>query len=293
MLPDLIPDCICIFFDLQDNPVDSPKAFFEALDRQAREQARRDRRVRLPALADDGQVFGDASKWFQALDEVSGNTRILLCLDEFERLESLFPGDRRDLLRLMGLFRATIQHRQNLRLLVSGVAPFDELGSIWNDHFINLRQIRVGHLDQATALDLLMRPLPDFPVDAVPAAVAERIFERTGGQPYLLQLYGSLLVARLNQEHRPTSHVDDVAVVEEEAMSQGTYYFRHTYEVAPPDARHALEELASGRSPAMPIDARRWLMRRGLVTEDGSLAIPVLGAFMRDELGLGESNSAS
>jgi hypothetical protein len=285
MLPALLPDCVCVFFDLQDNPVDSTQAFFQALERQAREQSRRDRRVELPALSDAGS-FGSATEWLQELDRLPGDYRILFCLDEFERMEDLFPGNRQDLLRLMGLFRATIQHRRRLRLLVSGVAPFDELGQIWNDHFINVRELRVGHLDRATATELLRQPLPDFPEGAVPDAVAERVFERTGGQPYLLQLYGSLLIGHLNEQQRRTAELADVAQIEEEAMSQGAYYFRHTYESAPAEPRRALEELAAGRRAAMSPGAQRWLMRRGLVDHAGTLCIPVLGTYMRDELGL-------
>jgi hypothetical protein len=285
MLPALIPQSVCIFFDLQDNPVDSPRAFFEALARQTREQARRDRRLELPPLGVGG-VFSAAGEWLLALDNIESDFRILICFDEFERLEDLFPGDRKDLLQLMSLFRATIQHRRKLRLLVSGVAPFDELGQIWNDHFINLRQIRVGHLDCETAVDLLRHPTPDFAPEAVPEVVAVRIFERTGGQPYLLQLYGSLLVGCLNAEGRRYSAMPDVARVEDEALTQGAYYFRHTYEAAPPAAREALEALASGKHPLMSPSTRRWLKRRGLITDADCLAMPVFGTFLRDELGI-------
>jgi serine/threonine protein kinase len=285
MLPTLLPDCICVFFDLQDNPVDTPAAFFEALERQARDQAKRDRGIDLPRL-EPGPVFSSAMNWMKSLDEIPRDLRVLICIDEFERLEDLFPGSNQDLLRLMGVFRGTIQHRRKLRLMVSGVAPFDELGQVWNDHFINIRQIRVGHLDEETSVDLLTKPVSDFPEDAIPVDLARRIFERTGGQPYLLQLYGSLLVARLNEESRRVARESDLQPVEEEAMIQGAHYFRHSYEVSPPEARQALEELARGGKPEIPRTISRWLGRRGLLSEQGDLAIPVLGAFMREELGL-------
>jgi hypothetical protein len=38
------------------------------------------------------------------------------------------------------------RHRR-LRLLVAGATPFDELGALWNDHFINLREYRLGFFD--------------------------------------------------------------------------------------------------------------------------------------------------
>jgi len=287
MLPAMLPDCACVFFDVQDNAASSIAGFFEALVRRAREQVRAQRGLDLPGL-DSGSTFETATRWFDQLDAINDVNRILISIDEFERLESLFPGDRRDLLRLMGLFRATIQHRHKVRLLVSGVAPFEELGSLWNDHFINVRELSVGHLDEKTSVDLLVRPIPEFPPDAVPEQVARRVFQRTAGQPYLLQLFGTLLINRLNEEQRTTAVPEDVDAVEQEALSQGRYYFGNTYQDAPDTAREALELLARGEAPALSGATRRWLERRWLIDEDGALRTPVLAAFIREELGIAE-----
>jgi hypothetical protein len=285
MLPALLPDAVCVFFDLQDNPVDSPTGFFNALVREAREQARRDRRLDLPPLP-PGAPFEAASEWLRALNDLAGDRRILLCIDEFERLEKLFPGDERDLLKLMGLFRATIQHRRKLRLLVSGAAPFDELGNLWNDHFVNVQEVRLDHLDRATSIELLMRPTPDFPKDAVPAEVAEAVFERTGGQPFLLQAYGSRLISLLNNQERDPNmaRLEDVAVIEEEVLGAWKAYFADIVRGAPDDARAALTALGHGRDEAIDPRARRWLRRRSLLTEDDRLRIPALGAWIRQEI---------
>lgn len=133
----------------------------------------------------------------------------------------------------MGPFRATIQYRRKTRLLVSGVAPFEELGPPWNDRFINLRELRVGHLDETTSVDLLCRPIPEFPPGAVSAEIRKMTYQRTGGQPYLLQLYGTLLINRLNVTNRSAAEPDDVRLIEEEALMQGRYYFENTYKDAP------------------------------------------------------------
>jgi hypothetical protein len=215
---------------------------------------------------------------------MGGNQCTLICIDEFERLEELFPGNRRELLQLMGLLRATIQHRRKVRLLVSGVAPFDELGQVWNDHFINVREITVGHLDRQTTIELLTQPRPDFPATAVSMSVADRIFQRTGGQPYLVQLFGSLLVRYLNEEERSIARLEDLARVEEDVLTQGAYYFRHTYEASPPEGRKGLEQLASGETPQLSARTRRWMRRRWLITDDDRLQIPVLGTFVLDEM---------
>ncbi|MEP6539040.1 MAG: ATP-binding protein [Bryobacteraceae bacterium] len=283
MLPAMLPDCACVFFDLQDNPVSTIPEFFETLVRRAREQVRAQRRVELPAL-EGGGTFETATRWFHQLDEMPNLNRFLISIDEFERLEDLFPGDRRDLLRLMGLFRATIQHRRKVRLLVSGVAPFEELGPLWNDHFINVRELRIGHLDEETSIELLLKPIAEFPPDAVPVEVARRIFERTAGQPYLLQLFGTLLINRLNEQDRTKAVIDDVAAIELEALSQGRYYFGNTYQDAPPAAREVLEAIALGGTTNITGVTRRWLERRWLIDEHGTLRTPVLGAFIREEL---------
>ena len=184
----------------------------------------------------------------------------------------------------MGLFRATIQHRRKVRLLVSGVAPFEELGPLWNDHFINVRELRIGHLDEETSIELLLKPIPDFPPHAVPLEVARHIFERTAGQPYLLQLFGTLLINRLNEQDRTEALMEDIGAVEQEAISQGRYYFGNVYKDAPPAAREALETLALGGTSNIAGPTRRWLERRCLIDEQSALQIPVLGAYIREEL---------
>jgi len=284
MLPALLPDTLCVFFSIQGNAIDPQAGFFPSLARVALAQARVERGLELPPWP-DGPPFEAASEWLRTLDEAIGDGRILLCIDEFERLETLFPGDRRALLQFMGLLRATIQHRRRVRLLVAGAAPFNELDSVWNDHFVNVRELRVGHLDQQTARDLLIRPLPDFPAHAIPLSVAAAIVARTGGQPYLLQLYGSLLVTRLNAMQRRSAALDDLPQIEEEVLSQVTYYFRDLYESAPDAARAGLCALARDQVPTIDPQTRRWLRRRELMTDEQRIGIPVFGRWIIEEVG--------
>lgn len=281
MLPAMLPDAVCVFFDLQDNPINSAFAFFQALAQRAQEQAHRDRRLELPSLP-GGDPFEAARRWLEMLDQLAGERRILICIDEFERLEDLFRGERQELLTLMGLFRATIQHRRRVRLLISGVAPFDELDNLWSDHFINLREIRMSNLAETTALMLLTRPIEDFPEQAIPLLVARIILARTGGQPYLIQLYGSLLIQYLNEIKEKRARITDLEIVEERVLEQATYYFRNTIQVAPPSAKKALEMLATGEAVEIDKYTRRWLQRRCLLTDDDKLLIPVLGTWINE-----------
>ena len=171
---------------------------------------------------------------------------MLIAIDEFERMEDLFPGNRQEFLQLMGLFRATIQHRRGVRLLVSGAAPFDELDGVWDDHFIGARQIRLPFLGEADSVGLLTKPSPEFPTGAIPAEVAQEVYRRTGGQPFLLQVYGSVLVSRLNEEKRQTATVSDVDAVEVRAIEWAEPYFREASRIAPEAAR-GIDDLEPGK----------------------------------------------
>jgi hypothetical protein len=71
--------------------------------------------------------------------------------------------------------------------------------------------------------------------------------------------------------------------VEEQVLQQATYYLRNTYQAAPPAAQAALLDLAHDGTPTLDAATRRWLLRRLLLTEEGRLSIPVLGAWLRAE----------
>jgi hypothetical protein len=279
MLPRMLPDTVCVFFDLQAHPVASTGAFWNKLAEQAVVQAKRDRRVDLPGLP-DGPPMEAAAAWLEQLDRLPGGRRVLIAIDEFERLEDLFPGSRLEFFQLMGLFRATIQHRRGVRLLVSGAAPFDELDRVWDDHFISARRIQLPFLELDTSVGLLTQPGPDFPPGAIPDEVACEVYERTGGQPYLLQVFGSLLVSRLNDEKRKLATLEDVRAVEGRAIEWAEAYFRDMFKSAPEPTREILARLAQGQAIEIAPAARRWLSHRYLLTSGDRLAVPVFGAWI-------------
>jgi hypothetical protein len=279
MLPGMLPDAVCVFFDLQAHPAASVDRFLQSVAEQAQVQAKRDRRIELPPMP-DGPPLEAAEKWLDKLEHLPDGRRVLIAIDEFERLEDLFPGSRREFLQLMGLFRATIQHRQRVRLLVSGAAAFDSLDRVWDDHFISARQIKLPFLDQSTSIGLLSAPSSDFPAGAIPGDVAADVYRRTGGQPYLLQIFGSLLVGRLNHEKRRAATVADVEAIEGRALEWAEGYFRDLYRWAPEPVRAVLGCLARGETAAITPPARRWLERQYLLTPDDRLAVPLLGKWI-------------
>lgn len=279
MLRRQLPDTQLVLFDLQDNPADSLLSFYRALVRQAQQQAEEDRRLKLPDLP-EGAPIEALSAWLDMLENDQRVSRFLICIDEFERLPDLFPVSasgpaNRDLLQLLGLLRATVQHRQRVRLLVAGAAPFDELETLWTDHLINLQEVRVGFLDAASAEGLLTAPCPEMPTDAIPAELARAMVARTVGQPYLTQLYGQILIDQLNDAERRQATLDDMEAVEREALIKGTNYFHNIWRALRPDAAQALLALAQGQAVALDAATRRYLQRRLLIGEDEQLLIPV------------------
>lgn len=94
-----------------------------------------------------------------------------------------------------------------------------------------------------------------------------------------------MLVEHLNTEKRKHAQLNDLEIVEEQVLEQAGYYFRNTVQSAPDEARAVLLSLAEENFP-VDIDkhTRRWLQRRGLLTTEEQLAIPVLGTWMmRDQ----------
>ena len=151
---------------------------------------------------------------------------------------------------------------------------------MWNDHFVSVREVRFGHLETAVARDLVRRPTPAFPAETLPEEVAARVVERTGGQPYLVQLYAQLAVELLNDENRRSATLYDLEAVENQVLEEAGYYFRNSWQRGPDSAREALAALARGATPEFDGPARRWLRRRELIDEEGRLTIPVLGRFL-------------
>jgi len=152
---------------------------------------------------------------------------------------------------------------------------------VWSDHFINVQELQIGFLDKETSLNLLKKPIDKFPDDAISHAIAETIFERVNGQPYLLQLYAYLLVNELNDANRSQANIEDVAYIEKLVLSQAKYYFDSIFTSAPKPVQTILEALALGQTPAIDLPSRRWLKRRYLLNEQQKIAIPVLGAWIR------------
>ena len=194
----------------------------------------------LPAMPEpdpeafDARPYRAFERYLRAARAALGARYLLLALDEFEQLEAWIATGRapRDLLAVL---RSYIQMDPHIAFIFAGLHTLAEMTrDYFEPFFASVKPVRVSFLSRAATFQVLANPpLEDFPLDYDPEAL-ERVWQLTGGQPYLVQLVGHLLVNRFNrlafeqgQEPEPVFTVQDVdAVVDDPAFyEQGRYYF--------------------------------------------------------------------
>lgn len=209
------------------------------------------------ALATD--PFPALNRWMDRVEKIAGRRRLLLCFDEYERLEEL-PDESRT--RILNFLRATIQHRAQWIVLLSGARTFRELKPYWSDYLINVTPIRISFLDPADAEHLLRQPIPDFP-DIYEPGVVEAILAETNCHPYLVQLTGQWLVEHLNSRRRQRATLADLAAVFDLAIENDPF-MHELWSRCSDDEKQALVTLARGlQLPASP--AAESLRKRELI----------------------------
>jgi hypothetical protein len=80
---------------------------------------------------------------------------------------------------------------------MSGAHTLEGLPPLWSNYFINTRMLKVGPLQEADALELITRPIPDFPLTYDEDALALLVSE-TGCHPNWLQFTCREVVERMN-----------------------------------------------------------------------------------------------
>ena len=139
-LPRLLgPELASAFVDCQTPALTGSAAtLFRYLSRAMADGLRRRRCAVEPLAASalEREPFAAFDEWLDGLElKMTSVSRILLCLDEYERLEStLESGWGYGFLDLM---RHTIQHRSRVVVMFTGSHTFAEMGPEWTDRFIS------------------------------------------------------------------------------------------------------------------------------------------------------------
>ncbi len=171
-----------------------------------------------------GKLLGQLRERLQA-----ENARVLLCLDEYERLDRAYAQGRitDDLLNQL---RHYLQHETRLAFLFAGSHRMTERRAIrWSDYLINVKTIKLGFLDHTSAEKLITAPIPAWPLTYEPGVV-EQILQITHRQPYLLQAVASDLVDYLNTQQRTRATLADLEEAIRRVLVTAELYFQNTWE---------------------------------------------------------------
>jgi len=133
--------------------------------------------------------------------------KVVLQIDEIDELNRYDPKVNQ---KFRSFFMKTFA--EHVTAVVSGVQiqkHWELEGSPWYNFF---EEIEVTPFNQEQATELITRPLKGmFKLDT---GVVERIVERTGGRPYLIQKICIALVNRMHETHRRKIGLDDVDAVD-------------------------------------------------------------------------------
>jgi hypothetical protein len=231
-LPRLLPsDLIPIYLDMQqasmtNNEGDFCYGLVRAIQRDTRSQG-----LQIPSLPSRqdfiSQPYTTLEDWLDSAFSQLGERRLLLNLDEFEKIGSAIK-EQRISDRLFDQLRSMIQHDDRLGFLFSGVQTLEELGPRWSNYFISVVPMEMYYLEPAEAEDLLLNPDPEFTLRYAPGIVDE-ILQLTRCQPYLLQLIGFALVTEANRQQTQTATTELLQAAIQNAFTNGEPYFTNIW----------------------------------------------------------------
>ena len=236
----------------------------------------------LTASALDPEPFAVFDEWLDNAEQaMPERMRILLCLDEYERLlAALDAGWGAEFLDYL---RHTIQHRLRVVLMFSGVHTFEELGPAWTDRLISARRVRVSFLTREEVIPLLTEPIPEFDMTYAPGAL-EAIIAATNCQPCLTQTVAFELVQFLNTQQRKEATPHDVEEAIARALMSGGEYFANVWSDAGEQGQAILRALAKGEKPQDFPEARRWLREQDVLNDAGAFAVPMVERWVRKRM---------
>ncbi|XOF34287.1 MAG: AAA family ATPase [Candidatus Electrothrix sp. YB6] len=215
--------------------------------------------------------------WLDMVEQAAPSKTFLLCLDEFERIEEIVTASGSQ--APLNFLRHLIQHRDRWQLLFAGAHTPDELTPHWSDCLINTRSLRVSYLDKNDALELICRPVPDFPA-IWPDGAAEAVWQLTQGQPYLIQLLCSEAVDHLNRNKTKAVQPGDVEAILPAAFEHGHYYFDEFWNALNDAQRKLLRAVAEEREPIEETGrAASMLVRKEILAQEDngwSFRVPLL-----------------
>ncbi|MEH1967999.1 hypothetical protein [Nostoc sp.] len=230
--PRLLPsDILPVFVDMQSSAITTNESDFcfgliRAIHKDCKSQG-----VKLPNIPKrldfQPSPYTTLEDWFDEAFAQIGERRILLNLDEFEKIGTAIKNGQITL-RLFDELRHLIQHYEQLGFLFSGVQTLEELGPNWSSYFISVVPIEMLYLEPNEAEELLLNPDPDFTLRYAPGIVGE-VLMLTNCHPYCLQLLGASMVNQANFNHTDFITAELLQASINDAFISGQPYFTNIW----------------------------------------------------------------
>lgn len=284
MLPSLLKEEF-IFIDLTPRQrALLPEIYFQRLVEQARQCVKQQYGLALPPLPIERDPYYAMQRWLENINHRCSETHIVLLLDDFEHLGHTFIEGRLAFLRWLALLQEVIQQLDTVHLVLAGEHPITELtDSAWIAHLPRMRPLYLERLSMETAQSLLQQPVLAFPKTVLIDELAHHIVTHSGGHPYLLQLWGHLLVEHLNQSARRQAEWSDIAYVQTQVLQHSHAFFRQLMQTQDLLIQDILWLAAQNKPIEHYLDAhqQRILKRQWLLNEQTQLFIPLFGEWLK------------
>ena len=129
--------------------------------------------------------------------------------------------------------------------------PAELDGIDWTDYLINVRNVPISYLEYESALQLVTAPVPHFDLTWETPDLPEKLVQRLGRQPFLLQCAMWNLVEMLNNQGTKHATQADIERALFKVMEgDASNHFSHFWKTEMTDAaRSILSNLARGTQP--------------------------------------------
>lgn len=221
--------------------------------------------------------WGEGIQWLQNLDRSRADRKILVVIDEIERVEDgIRDGwcstDFLDFLRAAG------DGLRHIRFLLLAAYPLHRLGPSWTDRLVSATSRTISYLGEDAARELITRPIPEFP-DIYPEGGVDLILAQTGRHPYLIQKAGDDLCRLLNSRGGLRTATRDELTEVFDGMVRELQVFDEIWR-SRTQAEHAtLRRLARSDEPGELDQAGILLAREGYLEPRGDKVVIIVPLF--------------
>jgi hypothetical protein len=226
--------------------------------------------------------WGDGLRWLEDLDRTCADRKILVVIDEVERVEDGIR-DRWCSTDFLDFLRAAGDALRHIRFLLLTAYPLHRLGPHWTDRLVSVTSRTISYLGEEDARELLTRPIPEFP-DIYPEGGVDRILDETGRHPYLLQKAGDDLCRLLNSRGGLRKATAEELTEVFDGMVRDAQVFDVIWRSRTQDEQATLHRLAKSDEPghldpsAIVLAREDYLVRRG---DQVTIAVPLFREWIR------------